>query len=503
MNNLKSIFQTEGDAVHSILNIDLGVNLAAIGNKLYLVHCGDLPVNTPTTTTTTTTLSIAEKTAIAQQNIMVTYPNGGEFLLVGETTTIRWTSQLGVNEGIKIELYNGEILSFVIASKTSNSGAFDWDVPLDLNIGANYRIKLTRLTAETTPSASNFDFSDNYFNVVQILPQTTTTTTTEAPSKTLPDTSNCQGIPILELPENEYITNMIKDEARGGILFATSRGRILGCSKALVNAYLTGDRRVFAEVSNGFGNVSNTAWTNLFYSLYNRIAEINENKEIVKWHYETTPTAILIDRITATFLSPILLVKQDLGFWKQLIWNEQKPDDTNITICIRSANTQEELQAKSWDNCFESNDTDIPPTITRDLDDISMDGKYIQFKVIMSTESDIEVPVVISLSISYSTKFAVYFFTTKFSLKNQTNLKRGLWVADVTEPQNTEISFGICNTNSAEWTDYQVIDLNKFFSLDNFENIKAGIKFVSYGDNIPAVGEFSIMSGGEKINLIN
>jgi hypothetical protein len=477
--------------------------LAAIDNKLYLVHCGALPDTTPTTTTTTTTLSLAEEIAKQQQNITLTYPNGGEFLQLGELITIRWNSPLGVNEGVKIELYEGDVLSIVIASKTSNTGSFDWSVPSDLKMATNYRIKLTRLTAEETTTASNFDFSDRYFSVVLVIPTTTTTTTTASSNRILPDTSSCRGIPILELPENEYITCMIKDVAKGGILFSTSRGRILRCSEALVNAYLTGNRKVFAEVSDGFGNVSNTEWSDLFYSLYNKIAEINEQKEVVKWHYETTPTAILIDRITATFLSPPLLVKEDLGFWKQLIWTEQKPDDTDITICVRSADSLTELTAKSWDKCFESNDSDISSTITRDLDDISMDGKYIQFKVVMSTESKDVSPVVVNLSITYSTKFAVYFFTTKFSLENQSNLRKGLLVANVTEPQNTEVLFGVSDTNSADWTDYEIVELNKFFALDDFEKIKVGIKFVSYGDNISQVGEFSLMSGGEKINLIN
>lgn len=201
--NIKSIFQTEGSGVHTVLNVDLGVNLAAIDNKLYLVHCGDLPDTTPTTTTTTTTLSLAEEIAKQQQNIILTYPNGGEFLQLGELITIRWNSPLGVNESIKIELYEGDVLSIVIASKTSNAGSFDWNVPSDLKMATNYRIKLTRLTAEETTTASNFDFSDGYFRVVLVIPTTTTTTTTASSNRILPDTSSCRGIPILELPENE------------------------------------------------------------------------------------------------------------------------------------------------------------------------------------------------------------------------------------------------------------------------------------------------------------
>ena len=61
--NVKLIFQTEQDTVHAMLNLDIGVNLASIGNKLYLLHCGQL-VDTGeagTTTTTTTTVDSEEE----------------------------------------------------------------------------------------------------------------------------------------------------------------------------------------------------------------------------------------------------------------------------------------------------------------------------------------------------------------------------------------------------------------------------------------------------------
>jgi len=57
---------------------------------------------------------------------------------------------------------------------------------------------------------------------------TTTTTTTTPIDTTLPDVSSSRGIPILELRDDEYITEMIRDTGNGGVLFATSLGRILG-----------------------------------------------------------------------------------------------------------------------------------------------------------------------------------------------------------------------------------------------------------------------------------
>ena len=45
--------------------------------------------------------------------------------------------------------------------------------------------------------------------------------------------------------------------------------------------------------------------------------------------------------------------------------------------------------------------------------------------------------------------------------------------------------------------------MNKFFSLNDYNRIKVGIKMIAYDTNIPEVAEFSLMSGGGKDNLIN
>jgi hypothetical protein len=300
---------------------------------------------------------------------------------------------------------------------------------------------------------------------------------------------------------------MKKDSAKGGILFGTSKGRILWTDEVTINGYLTGDRKIYAEVQDGFGNISETASTSIFYALYNKIAEINSDKEVVKWKFEEDPSAIMTDRLEGTFLSPIINVKEDLGFWKQLLWREEKPSNTEILICIRAADTLEELKLKHWDDCFISRDSDrgygSTGVIARDLADIDLEGQYLQFKVTMTTDVKDVSPSLLDLTITYSTKFAVYFFTTKFSLQNDANAKTGLLVANMTEPINTEIKFGISETNSADWEDYTVIDPSKFFELDSFENIKVGIKMIAYDENIPEVAEFALMAGADKDTLLN
>ena len=215
----------------------------------------------------------------------------------------------------------------------------------------------------------------------------------------------------------------------------------------------------------------------------------------------------MTDRITGTVLSPILNVQEDLGFWKQLMWRELKPDGTEIIICIRAADSLSELELMPWDYCFVSRDSDngygSTGYITRNLMDVNVDGKYFQFKVTMTTDAKNITPTMLEIVLSYSTKFAVYFFTTKFSLQKDSNMKTGIIVAQITEPQNTEVHFGITNKNSADWNDYTPVSVDKFFSLDNYNNVKVGIRMVAYSDEYPEVGEFALMSGAEKDNRLN
>jgi len=505
-NKLVQIFQSEsGNTVHSILNIEVGVNLVAIDNTLYLVHCGKLPSEIdkneiveeiPTTTTTTTTDEIPV--------IGITFPQGGEIFSIGDTVTIQWTSDKSVNDIVSVVLYKDGNEVYTINGGTSNDGNYDWLIPNAFLDSPNYRIRFTWV------SAGNSDRNhgeSGLFTITNEEVTTTTTSTTTTIDVNLPDTSSCRGIPLLELREDEYIVDMIKDVSNGGILMSTSRGRVLGCHMSLVNSYLTGEREVFAEVKDGFGNESETASTNFFYGLYNKIAEINEDKEIVKWVFKEKPTSVLTDRINGVFISPILSVKQDLNAWKQLLWKEIKPDNTDIIICIRAADSVSELRKLSWDYCFVSEDEDrgygSDGFIIRDINDYQIRGKYLQFKVTMITDSNNVSPVILNLGISYSTSFSVYFFTTKFILENNANAKSGMIVANVTEPINTKVQFGIADSNSSDWNNYTVVEPNKIFELENFENLKVGIKMIAYDNDVPEVSEFAVLNGADKDTLIN
>jgi len=492
---IKTIFDTQGTAVHSLLNVSVGVNLAAIDNKLYLLHAGDISSNDATTTTTAT---VQEPEELSQGTINITFPEGGEEFELGETINIRWTSERGINDAVKIELRSIGGESSIINSRTTNSGTYEWEMPLSIAVGVGYQIYIEWLSA--SESGTNSDITGTFAIVSQTT--TTTTTTTIAPNPQEPSMTNNKGIPILELPNWEYITSMQKDPVKDWIIFSTSEGRILRCDEALFNAYLTGEKTVYANIVDGFGNISNTVSIDFFYALYRKISQITSDKEIIRSKYVVDSSAIMSDIVKGIFLSPVLFVKEDLGFWKELIWEETKPEGSDIVIYLRNANSVDELNLKTWDYAFCSRSPESG-TITRELNNINLDGRYLQIKVEMSMKSLGNGPSVAKITVNYSTKQASYFFTNKLKMENNADAQKGLLTATMTEPQNTEIKFGISTVNSSNWDDYDVITPDMAFNMENAENVKVGIKFISYDDShIPVVDEFALMVGADKVRVL-
>ena len=96
----------------------------------------------------------------ASSNIQVTQPNASTRWTQGQTNVpIRWdTGNLGGS--VSIVLYRGSALAATIASSTTNDGSHDtYDVPSNLTVGTNYRVRIT-----STSNAAKYDYSD-YFEV--------------------------------------------------------------------------------------------------------------------------------------------------------------------------------------------------------------------------------------------------------------------------------------------------------------------------------------------------
>jgi len=498
---LKLLFDTNSNNVHDLLNLDVGVNLAAIDNKLYLIYCGALPEAHSDVSVVDTSNVEPEATTDPNEgkSVVMTFPNGGEEFEIGQNITIQWSSTQNQNDAIKLSLYKGGSESQVIAAQTTNDGAFEWTVPLSLETGTDYQLYIEWLSAGDATEMDK-DLGDATFSV-GFVTTTTTSTTTLAPNPQAPDTSVCRGIPILSLPEDEHITKMSKDNELNAIILLTSNGRILEAKESVINGYLTGDRIIWADVRDGMG-ISNVASTQFTYALYNRIAEVNEDKEIVKWKYVEKPAAIPVEKVNGVFTSPALFVQEDIGAWRTLFWTETKETDTEIIVSLKAADSLEALESKDWEYSYKSQEGE-GASITRDLSNVNLNGQYAQIKVDMSAQGALS-PAMANISLVYSTKQASYFFTTLFSLKNDSDINKGLVIAEITEPINTEVQIGVCNTDSSNWNDYQIVPAEKFFDISDFESMKVGMKLTSYDDtHIPTVANFAMMFSGKEIQKVN
>jgi hypothetical protein len=307
-------------------------------------------------------------------------------------------------------------------------------------------------------------------------------------------------IPILSLNKNEHVLKMIKNPIDGTILFLTSLGRILESSMTEMNIYKSGYRSVYSETKNSYGFTSQTKEAKFLYALQNKMIEVNEEKSIDSYIYAKKSIPLKIDTIKSVFVSPIIKADNDIGSWSNLIWTGQNEIGSSMNIYFRNSDTISNLYNEKWNYGF--NISDSLSTLQKSLNGFNLNKQYLQIKIETTIEDQIE-SYISSVILEYTTKNSSYFYTTKFSLENGTDANKGMLVANVYEPKGTEVQFGVSNKDSSDWKDYTVITKDEFFKLENYNNIKVGIRMISYNENLPNVSEFSLITNGFKANKIN
>jgi hypothetical protein len=508
-NNIKKVFETDGNGIKNILcmysntissSLSRDISVITSDSKIYLLYQSPEPstINSSATVDTTTVSNnsddISSQNTVNNKNINITYPQKGANFVIETEENITWESTKSVGDYIKIELLkNGEVYT-IIANKIENSGEYNWFINPNIPFANNYQIRLTWLSASNNPLPENIDTSE-YFSILGTVESTTTTTT----RLNTADLIKMVGIPILDL-HDENINTIAKDLYTNCILIGTDKGRILSFNKSTLNANMTGNRTVYVDIKNGNGySAKNTA--QYLYGLYKKLATIDSEKRIKEWRYNIGYGPQKTEEISATFLSPIYSVKNDFGVWQNLVWNETKPQNTTIRIYLRTATSEKSIINQDWTYCTYSTDGEVNP-ITKSLNNVWVNGNFIQMKVVMTTTTKNISPIISDITLSYTTRRSTYFFTTMFSLDNN-SAQNGLLIANMTRPKNTEIVFGINSNDKTEWKEYQIVDLEKYFSIADWKNIKVGIKFTSFDESIPTVDEFALLLGSDSMKLLN
>lgn len=98
---------------------------------------------------------ISNNFEITETELLVNTPAAGDKWIAGEAYTISWTSN--IPENIKIELYQGGILTDTIVGSTANDGSYEYNVPSDITLSDDYTVKIL-----STINSSVFDESEQF-----------------------------------------------------------------------------------------------------------------------------------------------------------------------------------------------------------------------------------------------------------------------------------------------------------------------------------------------------
>jgi hypothetical protein len=114
--------------------------------------------------------------------IQMVTPDGGEIWSKGDTTIVRWESN--ISDSVKLEIINGEINSGLLGKSKASINAYQWIIPVSISAGASYRIRIVSMedttisdTSKTVFSITNatsvektYDNLPNYFALFQNYP---------------------------------------------------------------------------------------------------------------------------------------------------------------------------------------------------------------------------------------------------------------------------------------------------------------------------------------------
>jgi len=314
-----------------------------------------------------------------------------------------------------------------------------------------------------------------------------------------------QATPILILDDDVVINSVFLDNTGNAVLIGTSDGKIIKMDMLVANAYLTGARSIFAQIQDGFGNVSSVGYSNLTYQLKDQIIKVLEDKTVENLRQIVIPfsASMLETKADAIFTSQVLNGGEDFISWTSMEWNQTTPSETNTRVYVRAANSVNGVLASKW-SCLEYVDT--AGSVVLSLDDLDSVGQYIQFKIVLSTNVANITPSIYNLNVYYKTIHCDYFYTQKYILKKETNMQSIFLTANVIQPQYTEVKFGISDGKTALWNDYSPLDLEKVDAIPNSikDRMKIGIKFIAHTPaSYPIVNEFALIFKGHKDNLFN
>ncbi len=178
-----------------------------------------------------------------------------------------------------------------------------------------------------------------------------------------------------------------------------------------------------------------------------------------------------IEEEKGEYISEIFDGTNDLVKWETLSWEVTELFNTQVLMYVRTSTSSNDILLAEWQGPYDSSQS-AGVALSH------LVGQFIQFKAVLISAEKSVTPTLHRVSIRAITSESVHFFTTNFVMS--TKLNKGILTSKKIVPVSADVVFGLNTTNSIDWTEYQEIDENRIFNVNQTgHNLRVGIKFIS------------------------
>jgi len=205
----------------------------------------------------------------------------------------------------------------------------------------------------------------------------------------------------------------------------------------------------------------------------NKIVEVDEYGDTVFSLFSDAPfySGERIDEERGIYISNIFNGSNEVVKWDMVSWQATEPINTDVLIYVRSSTSKNDIILAKWQGPFT-----IADAAGADISFLS--GQFIQFKAELTSRVKGISPSLHRVTVKLVTAEATHFFTTNFILGSK--LPKGILTSQKLVPVAADIIFGLNTTNSIDWSEYQVVDENRLFDVNQAgENMRVGIRLIS------------------------
>lgn len=210
--------------------------------------------------------------------------------------------------------------------------------------------------------------------------------------------------------------------------------------------------------------------------------------------------AARVQRLAAVYESPVIDGGSYWLAWKELSWVSSTPDHTRLYVFVKSASSVSDLDSAQWG----------APVFNNSKDLAGYQGRYMRISMVLYSDGDpqtgtMDTPVVSQFNISsHVSSGALLFFSKVFSLGFKP--RHILLTYNGTIPENAMVQFAVAGKDTADQSDYQIIEPNRVASLDDLPYLADSFKIMfraTGSTEVPfIIDEFAVAISGEGQTVI-